>query len=709
MLKSVHPTSLAGSSKLKSYRHTMAVRGKRCMLAMKAHKLRTAVLLGLMLTVMLCLASPSLLWSSAVMSREGDDQDDKAMRVELLGEFEAQASMVDDAKLTAPTIIAPGATQPVAGRDPFGRERVLRRPLPGSASSGGDKASIAQIARLQQQNTLLREKNAEVEKHAAALQLELESIQRVTAKNNFGMAAGPRKDMEIVPFKRPVPASNPWVNPNGKLPRHYRKREYFPMNTERQALLDEWRSKRDREALRYWDTDVGPSMPVKRRPARLADERFLTLEWYNGGFNNIRHSIEQMLLLAAETGRTIVLPPPSIDSHRNMQFVVDMFSYYDTHAFNTLVPTITHTEFLALIESGAFTRDYPATQARPVNAASMTSVRFHDVWNQHPIAEIARIVPGPFWGHLLCLAPDACVDAVAAAADTGTAAAAQQYFEWYRQGEGTLSQRDARSLFAASATKPSPSRILHFPQTLFGVFHRLFYLPPGPARARMTTSVRDRVRYHPATFAYASRMVAALGGASKYGCLHVRRGDWILDKKKVVDMTTLANNVRGILNGVTVLYIATNEVDHSKVAPLADLLGVTLRFLDMDVISTDLQGRRSALSSPPSLMIPNIDQLVCSRASVFSGTWLSTYTGYIQRLRGYYRDTPDRNIYYNERMNTAGVSHFIRGTGSVTQDFDGDGGGPSWHVPAGVTNPPVWSQDGYPESYADLQTPLQQW
>jgi hypothetical protein len=201
-------------------------------------------------------------------------------------------------------------------------------------------------------------------------------------------------------------------------------------------------------------------------------------------------------------------------------------------------------------------------------------------------------------------------------------------------------------------------------------------------------------------------MVSHLGGAGKYGCIHVRRGDWILDKKKVVEMKTLAHNVRDVMKGVTTMYIATNEADHSKLAPLADLLGVDLVFLDMKVISTDSDGNRSALAAPPDLMIPNIDQLVCSRASVFSGTWLSTYSGYIQRLRGYYRDTKDRSIYYNEQMNKAGVSHYIRGTGSVTQDFTDE---PSWHVKQGVLNPPNWAQDGYPEVYADLQEPMQQW
>jgi hypothetical protein len=36
-----------------------------------------------------------------------------------------------------------------------------------------------------------------------------------------------------------------------------------------------------------------------------------------------------------------------------------------------------------------------------------------------------------------------------------------------------------------------------------------------------------------------------------------------------------------------------------------------------------------------------IDQVVCTRGDIFVGTWFSTFTGYITRMRGYmgYADT----------------------------------------------------------------------
>ena len=41
-----------------------------------------------------------------------------------------------------------------------------------------------------------------------------------------------------------------------------------------------------------------------------------------------------------------------------------------------------------------------------------------------------------------------------------------------------------------------------------------------------------------------------------------------------------------------------------------------------------------------------VEQLVCANAHTFFGTPLSTFSGYITRLRGYYRDDRYANTYY---------------------------------------------------------------
>jgi hypothetical protein len=42
-----------------------------------------------------------------------------------------------------------------------------------------------------------------------------------------------------------------------------------------------------------------------------------------------------------------------------------------------------------------------------------------------------------------------------------------------------------------------------------------------------------------------------------------------------------------------------------------------------------------------------IDQVVCTRGDIFVGTWFSTFTGYITRMRGYL-GYPDTSVYFGD-------------------------------------------------------------
>lgn len=43
-----------------------------------------------------------------------------------------------------------------------------------------------------------------------------------------------------------------------------------------------------------------------------------------------------------------------------------------------------------------------------------------------------------------------------------------------------------------------------------------------------------------------------------------------------------------------------------------------------------------------------IDQLVCVKANFFVGSWFSTFTGYITRMRGYY-GWPDNTVRFGDK------------------------------------------------------------
>ena len=79
-----------------------------------------------------------------------------------------------------------------------------------------------------------------------------------------------------------------------------------------------------------------------------------------------------------------------------------------------------------------------------------------------------------------------------------------------------------------------------------------------------------------------------------------------------------------------VVYVATDEGDRAWFGPLA-AAGYDLVFLG-DVL--ELGAVKAALDADPN-WAGMVEQLVAAAADVFLGTWWSTFTGYITRVRGY--------------------------------------------------------------------------
>jgi hypothetical protein len=78
--------------------------------------------------------------------------------------------------------------------------------------------------------------------------------------------------------------------------------------------------------------------------------------WYaQGGFNNIRMSMENILVFAAATGRTLVLPPPEhIYLLRSVRSFADFFPLL-SESFKRRVEVITSKEFFSMeTEKGGY-------------------------------------------------------------------------------------------------------------------------------------------------------------------------------------------------------------------------------------------------------------------------------------------------------------------------------------------------------------------
>lgn len=143
--------------------------------------------------------------------------------------------------------------------------------------------------------------------------------------------------------------------------------------------------------------------------------------------------------------------------------------------------------------------------------------------------------------------------------------------------------------------------------------------------------VRDHVRYIDEIQCAAARIVAALRNRSsnsdnEFDTLHVRRGDFQY-KPTRVPIERIYNMTKLKIEDNTTIYIATDEKDKNFFNLLKEHYDVV--FLDdfkheLEGVNTNYYGM--------------IDQLVASRGRIFFGCWFSTFTGYINRLRGYHAD-----------------------------------------------------------------------
>lgn len=107
---------------------------------------------------------------------------------------------------------------------------------------------------------------------------------------------------------------------------------------------------------------------------------------------------------------------------------------------------------------------------------------------------------------------------------------------------------------------------------------------------------------------------------------HIRRGD--LQYKRVkIPAIEWYQNTKEVWQEKEILYIATDERNKTFFDDLA--IHYELRFLDD---YWDLAG----LGNLDPNYMGMIDTIVASRGRAFAGTFFSTFTGYINRLRGYH-------------------------------------------------------------------------
>mmetsp|Transcript_63556 Transcript_63556/g.187621 ORF Transcript_63556/g.187621 Transcript_63556/m.187621 type:complete len:397 (-) Transcript_63556:166-1356(-) len=149
--------------------------------------------------------------------------------------------------------------------------------------------------------------------------------------------------------------------------------------------------------------------------------------------------------------------------------------------------------------------------------------------------------------------------------------------------------------------------------------------------------VRDHLRYLDELQCAAARIIEAVRDRARkrdplnnpggtFDSMHIRRGDFQF-KDTRIDAPQILENSKDVLEENATVFIATDERDKSFFRPLAEKYDICFMD-DFKYLFKDLNTNYYGM----------LDQLIASKGRVFVGTFFSTFTGFINRMRGYHVD-----------------------------------------------------------------------
>lgn len=392
----------------------------------------------------------------------------------------------------------------------------------------------------------------------------------------------------------------------------------------------------------YWNDPQGERDQHFQSPfASVADgdlkPRYLTFEPDPGGWNNIRMSMEIIFTLAATTGRTLVLPPKapfyllgmgeknarsfgsfydiSKDAFQKEVEVISMEEFFEREVFSDqngekrLLDFLTDADIqsmkdneiskLCLYREGAknhcknLYKHLRKVGYQPQLEAGQNCFVFdEDVFNGHEITDALKERVDRFCGP-------------------------ERSPVYYNQTmhEPDLLHWDASGV---DASKGGHRLLNHF-------YSFLFYTNPVIDN-HYKRFVRDFLHYKDTLFCAAGKIVKALNREGReWSTLHVRRGD--LQYKQVkIPAKEWYENLKEIWNEGELLFIATDERNKTFFDPIKEHHDV--RFLDD-------YWDEAKLDKLDPYFLSMVDTIVASHGRTFAGTWFSTFSAYINRMRGY--------------------------------------------------------------------------
>jgi hypothetical protein len=393
--------------------------------------------------------------------------------------------------------------------------------------------------------------------------------------------------------------------------------------------------------------------------------KYLTFEPDEAGWNNQRMTVETMVVLALAMGRTLVIPPRARWDYQDL-FPLEAIAQESRDSLNM----ITMQEFLErqaltgqLLDQTTGQVEFPPEQNRTdwngdlrfvwdgnVLWPYLRRVSYTSRWERDECVVAIAKEPGPKgvqqlerYSHQLLA--DRMHELVRIESYSGrptpvNATPTQRLREVLAQRKGiciyTDDMQQAKVLHFIGDGLSGKGRVLAH-------FYAFVWLEDWHLDLWTKRFVRDHLRYADDIQCAAARIVQAMRQKSiangnpqgEFDTFHIRRGDFLGFQPRVnVTALKIYQNTRSVLPradpGTTTdirgtLYLATDEYDRSYFNALREQ-GFDVYFLD------DFKDLFQGMDATHWGML---EQLVASRGRVFAGTYFSTFTGYINRLRGY--------------------------------------------------------------------------
>ena len=411
-----------------------------------------------------------------------------------------------------------------------------------------------------------------------------------------------------------------------------------------------------KDEMVYW-SDI-PSDNAHVSPFISKEGLYMTFEPDPGGWNNIRMSMETVLGMAHAMGRTLVLPPEQRMYLLNGNQQQREFSFQDFYPMEQIakehvgLTIMTMKEFLENVAMKGHLQDTNGNTVFPPHNRTDWNSDSKNVKSQlNPWLRSISLMPE--WN------PNECLAAFPTSKEASdlqvlqdlnrmleTEALPKDLYERYigkpvavnaSPKDRLLENLAERQKLCIYTPQLQQASLLHFHGDskmggrLLVHFYAFLFFQNWKQDLWMKRFIRDHVRYVDEIQCAAARIVEAVrersrqhGNKGIYDSFHIRRGDFQY-KATRVNAREIYDISHDVIPEGSTIYIGTDERDKSFFDDMKKHFDVV--FLD------DYMHLVEGLNPSYYGML---DQLVTSKGRYFFGCWFSTFSSFVNRLRGYH-------------------------------------------------------------------------